>query len=131
MTQLRHRKNDFQQAGAGLVLVGMGTVAESAEFSRQQALPFPLIADPEGRLYSDFGLQQASFARLLSPKLLVKAVSALVQGSGVGKPVGDIRQLPGVFIIDTEGTIVFRHVSADPADHPEAGTLLQKLRELT
>jgi hypothetical protein len=29
------------------------------------------------------------------------------QGHGVGRPIGDIKQLPGVFIIDTRGTIVF------------------------
>jgi len=109
----------------------MGSVEESAEFVRSQELPFPLIADPKGSLYAAFQLRRASFAGLLSPGLFIKAVSALGQGHGVGRPIGDIRQLPGVFIIDTRGTIVYRHVSNDPADHPDTGMLLQKLRELT
>lgn len=111
--------------------MGMGSVEESADFARRQELPFPLIADPKGKLYAAFGLRQASFTGLFAPGLIIKAVSAMSQGYGVGKPIGDIRQLPGVFIIDTRGTIVFRHVSADPADHPDAGLILQKLRDVT
>lgn len=131
MAQLRLRKNEFLQAGAGLVLVGMGSVTETSQFVRRHHLPFPMIADPEGSLYAAYGLHQASFTSLFSPQLLFKAVSLLGQGYGVGRPVGDIRQLPGVFIIDTRGTIVFRHVGTDPADHPDTETILQKLRKIT
>lgn len=119
------------QAGADLVLVGLGSVAESAEFAREQELTFPLIADPEGRLYTAFGLRKASIASLLSPALIAKGVSALSRGYGVGRPIGDIRRLPGVFIIDTRGRIVFRHAAADASDHPDADTLLDRLREVT
>ena len=40
---------------------------------------------------------------------------------------GDVRQLPGVFIIDTAGQIVFSHFSDNPADHPDAKTILAAL----
>lgn len=128
---MRRKNNDFMQAGAGLVLVGMGSVADSADFAHKQELPFPLISDPEGRLYTAFGLRKASIASLFSPTLFVKGVSALSQGYGVGRPIGDIRQLPGVFIIDTKGRIVFRHAAADASDHPDADTILDRLREVT
>jgi hypothetical protein len=39
-----------------------------------------------------------------------------------------VRQLPGVFIIDTAGRIRFSHHAAGPADHPQPGILLEALR---
>jgi peroxiredoxin len=52
---------------------------------------------------------------------------AVARGHGIGKPVGDVRQLPGVFIIDPSGTIVFSHFAADPADHPAPDEILAAL----
>ncbi len=124
---MRSRKDDFLKAGAGIVLVGMGTAHDSAEFVRRQDLPFPLIADPKGSLYAAYGLEKCSLASLFSPVLLGKAMAALGQGYSVGRPIGDIRQLPGVVIIDTGGHIVFRHTAADAADHPDADAILARL----
>jgi peroxiredoxin len=124
VAQLRRNKNSFAKAGAQVVLVGMGTPSESAEFAAKFNVPFPIVADSQKKLYRKFKLKQMSTLGFFSPSLALKGVAALVGGHGIGMPQGDVRQLPGVFIIDTAGQIVFSHFSNDPADHPDPKTIL-------
>jgi peroxiredoxin len=49
----------------------------------------------------------------------------------VGLPEGDVKQLAGVFIIDTTGHIRYRHLSADPADFPSAEDVLTTLESIS
>ena len=110
-----------------MVLVGMGTPSESAEFAGKFNIPFPIIADPQKKLYRKFKLKQMSTLGFLSPSVALKGVAAIVGGHGIGMPQGDIRQLAGVFIINTAGQIIFSHFSNNPADHPDAKTIIAAL----
>jgi hypothetical protein len=87
-----------------------------------------MIADPEKHLFKAFQLKQATPKALLSVGMAMKGLTALAKGHGIGIPKGDVRQLPGVFIIDTEGRIRFSHFAKDPADHPAADDLLHFLQ---
>ena len=124
---MRRYKNSFAKAGARVVLVGMGTPSESAEFAKKFNVPFPIVADPQKKLYRRFELKQMSTLGFFSPSLALKGVSAIVGGHGLGMPQGDVRQLPGVFIINTAGKIVYSHFSSNPADHPDAKTIIAAL----
>ena len=121
---MRRNKKSFEKAKAQVLLVGMGKPAESAEFAAKYNVPFPIVADPEKRLYRKYGLKQMSTLGLFSPSLAIKGISAIVGGHGIGMPQGDVRQLPGVFIINTAGQIVFSHFARNPADHPDAATII-------
>jgi peroxiredoxin len=131
VAQLRRNKNSFAKAGAGVVLVGMGTPSESAKFAEKFNVPFPIVADPQKKLYRRFELKQMSTRGFFSPSLALKGVAAIAGGHSMGMPQGDVRQLPGVFIIDTAGHIVYSHFSSDPADHPDAKTLIAALPQTT
>lgn len=128
MAQLRQKKQYFDRAGAQVVLVGMGTPEESAAFEMKFDIPFPLISDPKRRLYRTFGLKMLSALGLLSPSVAVKGILAITKGHTVGIPIGDVRQLPGVFIIGTDGRIVYSHFANDPSDHPDPDTILEALK---
>lgn len=124
-----HREKDrFDELGARVVLVGLGDTEASADFRRRFEVPFPVIADPQKALFEAFDLGQATVGSLLSPGLAARGVAALFKGHGIGVPSGDVRQLPGVFIIDTGGRVRFSHYAAHPADHPDAAVLLEALR---
>lgn len=125
---MRRKEEQFQQLGARIVLVGLGTVEETAAFRTQFHVPFPMIADPEKQLFKAFQLKQATPKALLSIGMAMKGLGALARGHGIGIPKGDVRQLPGVFIIDTDGRIRFSHFARDPADHPAADVLLRFLQ---
>jgi len=127
VAQLRRKKEAFDQLGAQVVLVGLGNVAETAAFKERFEVPFTMIADPEKRLFEAFRLKQASVGSLLSAKMVVKGMTAMAKGHTIGKPQGDVRQLPGVFIIDADSRIRFSHYADSPADHPQPEALLDAL----
>lgn len=122
---MRDSHHRFEKAGLGVLLAGMGTPEESTLFKQKFEVPFPLACDPDKKLYSAFDLKRMSAFGFLSPRLARKGVGAMVRGHSLGAPRGDVRQLPGVFIIDRQGRIVFSHYAADPADHPDVDTLLE------
>ena len=75
---MRRNKNSFAKAGARVVLVGMGTPSESAEFAEKFKVPFPIVADPQKKLYRRFELKQMSTLGFFSPSLALKGVAAIV-----------------------------------------------------
>ena len=127
---MRRKKKAFDQLGASVVLVGLGDVEATAAFKKRFKVPFTMIADPEKRLFGAFRLKQATVGSLFSAKMIVKGVNAMARGHVMGKPQGDVRQLPGVFIIDTASGIRFSHHALAPADHPQPEELLAVLRDL-
>jgi peroxiredoxin len=124
---LRARKTDFEKAGGRVVLVGMGTPSECTAFLKKFDIPFPMIADPQQALYRQFHLKRISPLGVLSPTVALKGLAAVARGSGIGKPIGDVLQLPGVFVIDSDARIVFSHQPAGPADHVDPDTILKAL----
>jgi hypothetical protein len=52
----------------------------------------------------------------------------MAKGHGIGIPTGDVRQLPGRFILDTGGCIRFSHFARHPGDHPAPAVLLEALQ---
>ncbi len=124
---MRDRAADFVKAGARLVLVGMAPPEESKEFLDHFKLPFEMICDPDRKLYEAYGLKRMGNLGFLSPSLTLKGISAILGGNSAGMPKGDVKQLAGAFIINREGRIRFRYLSADPSDFPPAEDLLETL----
>ena len=77
------------------------------------------IHDTDQRLYEAFGLKRGTIAQVASPRVIWRGICAgLLEGHGMGKPEGDVLQLPGVFLLDNcEVSNSFRHRSA--ADRPD------------
>ena len=124
---MRRQKDSFDRLGSKVVLVGLGSVEQTAEFKKRFDLPFSMIADPQKHLFEAFRLKRASAGALLSARMVLRGVAAMAKGHGIGVPQGDVRQLPGVIIIDTDGRILFSHHAAGPADHPPPDVLLDVL----
>ena len=113
-----------------MILVGMGKPRETENFREQFHVPFPMICDPDRKLYDAFHLERMGMLGLLSPSLALKGLSAMSQGHLMGLPEGDVKQLAGAFVIDTDGKIRFSHRSADPADITDVADILEALTHL-
>jgi len=124
VAQLRHAKSRFDEAGLGIALVGMGSPEEAQDFKPRFSVPFTVIADPQRALYQAFALPRMSPLGFLSPTLALRGLAAMAEGHTMGLPQGDVRQLGGVFIIDTQGRILSGHHARDPAEHPEVDDIL-------
>ncbi len=107
-----------------MVLVGMGAPKETRGFLKRFELPFPMISDPDRKLYGAYGLKKMGVLGFLSPSLALKGLSAVAGGNLAGIPEGDVKQLAGAFVIDTSGAIRFQYLSADPSDIPPVEDLL-------
>ncbi len=127
---MRQTKSRFDEKGVQILLVGMGTREQAETFRETFAPEFSMVCDPEARLYRAYQLKRTGLFQLASPSLFAKAMKALSSGHRMGTPRGDVFQLPGVFIIDTEGCIRYSHHSRDPADHPEPEELLFALERI-
>ncbi len=127
---MRRKEKQFKDKGVQVVLVGLGSPEQAEAFRKEFDLSFPIVCDPDRRLYAAYGLKKMGLLGFASPSLLVKGVKALGQGHSMGIPTGDIYQLPGVFIIDTNGRIRLSHFASGPADHPSADTILSALSDL-
>ena len=89
-----------------------------------------MVCDPKRRLYQAYGLKRAGLLQLASPSMFVKGMKAFGSGVGMGLPKGDVLQLSGVFIVDTQGSVRFSYHSVDPADHPTPEELLPALERI-
>jgi hypothetical protein len=63
-------------------------------------------------------------------KVIIKGFSAMAKGHVMGVPEGDVRQLPGVFVINTDGQVEFSHYAENPADHLDPDAILEILHSL-
>jgi peroxiredoxin len=116
IAKIRH---EIECQGTRIVLVHMGDRSAMEQLTQKYGLnDLDRICDSEQLLYSAFGLRRGTFSQLFGLKVWWRGfVAGLLQGHGVGRPVADSRQMPGVFYVD-QGLIArrFRHQSA--ADRP-------------
>lgn len=114
-------RTEIEAAGVKIVLVHM--VPEI--HARQHMMQYPTlvevsrVSDPTKRLYEAFELQQGTFNQLYGLKTWIEGFRAgVLEGRGIGKESGDVKQMPGIFLIN-QGKILrgFRHQS--PADRPD------------
>ncbi len=121
---MRRNKSLFDRAGARVVLVGMGTVEQTAAFKRKFDIPYAMVSDPDRQLYRRYQIGFMPLASIFYPRVIVRSAAALAKGHGLGIPYGDVRQLSAVFVIETDGTISYDHYARDSSDHPPAREIL-------
>jgi peroxiredoxin len=122
--QLHSAREQFIEKGWQVVLVGLGTPEQAEKFRAEFTLSFPIICDPQKDLYGQFGLGRGGVSSLASPAVLLRGMRAMSRGYAPGIPRGDVMQMPGVFLINTEGNINYSYYSKDASDHPPVETLL-------
>ena len=98
-----------------------------AGFARELQLPFPVLSDVTGEVYRAFGLGKGMVIR---SRTLLVAARLVWRAKRLYRPVGDIMQVGGDFIVDREGIICFAHSSEDPTDRPDVIELMRLIASL-
>ena len=124
--QLHRAREQFEQAGVGLVLVGQATPRHAQHFAKKLGLDgMTVLADEQRATYKAMGFRKANLGQLLGPK---SVVSGLKHGkrSGVtqGRIIGDAAQLGGAIIVAPGGDVLFRQASEHAGDTIEPADLL-------
>jgi len=130
VAQFRQAKPQIDATGAQVVLVGMGDPDATEAFRRQFDIPFAMICDPARDLYHTFKLNRLGAFGFLSPSMAIKGLAAMGQGHFMGFPTGDVKQLAGAFVIDTQGKIRFAHISRSAQDIVAPQTILDALAQI-
>lgn len=120
MQDIFDQQDEIENKGIKIIVVHMLEDEEEAHLEMEK---FGLgnmsaISDPESILYKMFKLRTGSFLQLLGPKVLLRGLYAgIVKGLGVGIEKGDMKQMPGVFIIH-KGKIKKQFIHKSAADRP-------------
>lgn len=125
------RHDEIAEAGIREVVVFHSPASEL----RPQVvdLPFPVVADPERRLYGELGVEGSPRA-LLDPRAwaptlrgLARSIRAVVTGheqAPAARPAGGRLGLPGDFLIDSDGRVLARKYGAHAYDQWSVDELL-------
>lgn len=113
-------RRNIEVKGTRIVLVHMiDQETASKELVKFGLGDIPHISDPESMLYKKFKLQRGSLSQLFGLKVLVRGViSGILNKNGQGKEMGDIYQMPGVFLI-RKGQVVKTYIHKTAADRPD------------
>ena len=125
--EIRKNVGRFTEAGAEIAMVTMGTGDDAAEFRKRMELPFSVLADADQECYRAFSVPRGGVLSVIGPHLLPSGLLATLR-HGAAKSATDPWQLPGAFVIDTQGAIRFEHRAKHSADWPKNDDLVAAIR---
>lgn len=114
----------IRSLGGSVVAISPQIGANSRKSMRDNELTFPVLSDPNNQVAGAFGVRYAL------PHYLIELYKSL--SNDLPAFNGDdswTLPLPGRFVIDTNGIIVFAEVDPDYTSRPEADSVLPALRE--
>lgn len=100
---------------------------EILEYSGKQNAPFPILPDPEFKLYKSYGIQSSILGKFKTMGNLPKVWSALNSGFFNLKSIGDPNTLPADFLIGEDQKIKLAYYGQDFGDHVPLNLLLDNL----
>jgi peroxiredoxin len=127
--QLHRAREDFEAAGARLVLIGQATPRHAAHFRRRFGIELPVLADERRVSYKAVGAKVAGLRELLGPRVVAKGMIAsarhgVIQGRTIGHPA----QLGGAVVIRRDGQVAWSHLSKDASDNAPPEQVLAAVR---
>jgi peroxiredoxin len=125
---LRDRYQEFEEEGAEIVAIGMGTPDKAARFRKTRSIPFPLLADKDRQSYAAAGLRKGTAAGVIGPRVWATGVKGLAKGRGVALPRENPAQLGGTVVVHPGGRITHHHVAETSADNAPIESLLEAIR---
>lgn len=115
---MRQDFDRFQAANVDVVAITMGSSQRSREFKAAYHLPFTLLGDPRRRAYAAYGLLRMDLRRETNLSGAVRVAQAVLKHGGGLEFEQDMRQLGGVFLVDTAGTIRYAFRSLRASEWP-------------
>jgi peroxiredoxin len=123
--QVHRARQEFQAAGARVVLIGQGRARQAARFRRVMALDVPVLADAERESYRAAGARRGSLGDLVGPRSVASGIHHMARSGVVqGRPVGDVTQLGGAMVIRPGGSVAHAHMAQHAGDNAEPAELL-------
>lgn len=110
------RYDEIEAQGIQLVAVFQSPPETIAKYVGAQDPPFPLISDPDMKLYAQYGVD-VSWSGLFYPRVIVRAIQATLAGLLSVKIDGPIARIPADFLLDPEGLVWKAYYGDAVSDH--------------
>lgn len=114
--ELIARHDRFASAGIQHIAVFQSPPERIAQYVGAQKPPFPLISDPELRLYEQYGVH-ANWLGMFYPRVFVRAFQAMMAGLLSIRTDGPKAMVPADFLVDPEGLVWRAYYGAAISDH--------------
>lgn len=98
--ELQDQYQAFQDAGAEVVTLAVASLQSVKGWCQRAGISYPMLADPKHRVAEAYGVYNL---------------------------LGDGLAAPAVFVIDTDGRIVWHYVGQHPSDRPRIQAILEQL----
>ncbi len=114
-------------AAAGILEIAVFHSEAATMLPYQGDLPFAVVADPEKRLYREFGVEE-SLRALFDPRSLPAVFRGMTSSTPSNPLVGEGGHLglPAEFLIRSTGEILDLHYGTHAADHWSVDELLRR-----
>jgi peroxiredoxin len=119
---------EIRAAGGDVVAVFQYRADPTFHFCRKRGVPFDCLGDPEREGYHAVGLERGPAREYMGPQLAKGFLRAARHGALPGKPVGDVAQRPGTFVVSPGGTVAYAHYHKDSSDNPPVSELIEAVR---
>lgn len=124
---MQERIKEFERLGAQVVVISFVKPDRLKQYLGRRAWTMRVLSDPELKAYHAFGLERASWLRMLRPRALLVYMQLILRGKMPQRPQEDVHQLGGDFILDPSGRVIYEYRSEDPTDRPTPTELLEVL----
>ena len=112
-----------------MVAVTMGDVQQAAAFRAKHRLQFTCLADPKRQVYRAFQVRRGRFTNIAGPKVWLPGLKSVAR-AGIGKPVGDIRQLQACFVVAPDGVLRLVHYPNYSSDNLSIAGVLELMTSI-
>jgi hypothetical protein len=125
---LREHREQIERLGMRVAAVTFEAPHFAQAYVAQTGLPWPLLIDPERRLYRAYGMGRGGVWKILGPASWWAYLKMLFRGQRLHAPTDDVYQLGGDVLIDPGGIVRLHYVSRTPVDRPEVEAILALVR---
>ena len=92
--------------------------------TEQKEMPLTIVCDSAAEIFEQYGVKVGSIFRYLTPSVIRKGLASKKLGYKHGKYEGREKQLPAVFLVDTDRIIRYVYYGKNVGDVPANSTLL-------
>jgi hypothetical protein len=126
VVQLHRDLDKIHAAGAEFYVIGNGSPSFIEGFREETRYTGAIYVDPSLEVYKAAELKRG-FGKTFNPRALGQTIKAFREGNRQGKTQGDNWQQGGALVIDTDGTVLWHHISEHSGDQASSGELLDAL----
>ncbi|MBI9084831.1 MAG: pyridoxal-phosphate dependent enzyme [Desulfobacterales bacterium] len=119
VVEIRRDSRLWRDMGATVFVLLQSRAESVASLVSREAESFVPVCDPDGDLFSLYGVAPGGLHQYLAPSVLKKALTAMTKGYRHGKREGRELQLPAVFVLQGDRRIRLAHYGNNIDDLPD------------